>query len=121
MDKKEKAIDDFANALENLNDDDAKFQAYFQKGICLRRLGDLKNSIQDLLNATKLKEKSAAAHNNLGLSYFESGDYNDAIDHYGKALKQVDGVTSVHYNNRGLAYYHDGKLEEALNDFNKAI
>jgi tetratricopeptide (TPR) repeat protein len=45
LDKKEKAIDDFANALENLNDDDAKFQAYFQKGICLRRLGDLKNSI----------------------------------------------------------------------------
>lgn len=54
-DKEEQAIDDFARALENQNMSEAeKFQAYFNKGICLRRLGDLKNSIDDLLNATKI-------------------------------------------------------------------
>jgi tetratricopeptide (TPR) repeat protein len=66
-----------------------------------------------------MNEKSPAAHNNLGLSYFESGQYTDAIDHYAKALKLE--TSSVHHNNRGLAYYHDGKLEEAKKDFDKAI
>jgi tetratricopeptide (TPR) repeat protein len=66
-----------------------------------------------------MNEKSPAAHNNLGLSYFEKGEYTLAIEHYAKALKLEE--TSVHYNNRGLAHYHNRSLEDAKKDFDKAI
>ena len=44
-------------------------------------------SITDLENAVKMDEKSSYAHNNLGLSFFESARYDDAITHYGKAIQ----------------------------------
>ena len=51
-----------------------------------------------------MKGDRASAHNNLGLSYFEKGEFEDALIHYSKAI----GIepTSVHYNNKGLANYH---------------
>jgi tetratricopeptide (TPR) repeat protein len=69
-----------------------------------------------------MDEKSSSAHNNLGLSFFESARYDDAITHYGKAI-QNDKMNnkSVLYNNRGLAYYHSRKLMEAKKDFDDAI
>jgi len=37
-------------------------------------------------------------------TYFEEGDYEDAITKYTKALK-VNPQDAIAYNNRGLAYY----------------
>lgn len=60
-----------------------------------------------------------SAHNNLGLSFFEYGEFDDALAHYKKAIEYEP--TSVHHNNRGLAYFHFDKLEDAKNDFDIAI
>lgn len=57
--------------------------------------------------------------NNLGLSYFENEDFDQALHMYTKAIKKEE--SAVHYNNRGLAYYHCDQLDAAEKDFNKAL
>ena len=66
-----------------------------------------------------LKGEKASAHNNLGLSYFEREDFEEALTEFTKAINLEPH--SFHYNNRGLAHYHIGKLEEAKSDYDKAI
>jgi Flp pilus assembly protein TadD len=39
-----------------------------------------------LKKAAELKNDRPSVHNNLGLSYFEKGDFEDALNHYGKAI-----------------------------------
>ena len=58
-----------------------------------------------------MRGDKASAHNNLGLSYFEREDFEDALNEFQKAIQLEPH--SFHYNNLGLAYYHIGKLEEA--------
>ena len=115
------AINDYKKALDTLQEPDYIYQAKFNRGICLRRRGPeyLDESIADLKKAVDMKNDRPSAHNNLGLSYFEKGDFEDALIHYGKAI----GIeqSSVHYNNRGLANYHINKQEEAKADFDMAI
>lgn len=60
-----------------------------------------------------------SAFNNLGLSFFEKGDMDAAIEQYSQAIKLC--ASSVHYNNRGLAYYHTNDQSKALQDFNYAL
>ncbi len=59
----------------------------------------MKEAIKELKKSCELKNDSTSAHNNLGLTYFESGDYEEAISEFSKAI-QVDPHPN-HYNNRG--------------------
>lgn len=85
----------------------------------MRKLGRLDNSIEDLKKAVEMRGDKASAHNNLGLSYFEKGDYDEALNHFTKAISIEPHP--FHYNNRGLAFYHLKKYEEALKDYDEAI
>ena len=76
-------------------------------------------SINDFKDAIKMRNDRPSAHNNLGLSFFEHGEFDEALVHYKKAIELEP--SSVHYNNRGLAYFHFDKLEEAKKDFEEAI
>ena len=82
------AINDYKKAIELLSEPDYLYQARFNRGICLRRLGPeyLDDSITDLKKAVDMKNDRPSAHNNLGLSYFEKGEFEDALIHYGKAI-----------------------------------
>ena len=107
LDNVEAAIKSYNDALTNLDPNsqpDYFYQAKFNRGICYRRLGKLQESITDLKAACQLKAEKASAQNNLALSYFENEDFEEALNHYGKAI-QID-PSAVHFNNRGLAYYH---------------
>jgi tetratricopeptide (TPR) repeat protein len=66
-----------------------------------------------------MRNDRPSAHNNLGLSFFEHGEFDEALVHYRKAIELEP--SSVHYNNRGLAYFHFDKLEDAKTDFETAI
>jgi tetratricopeptide (TPR) repeat protein len=72
----------------------------------------LDKSIEHLKKACELRIDRASAYNNLGLSYFENGDYKDSLSHYNKAISLEP--SSVHYNNLGLANYQLNQLEDAL-------
>ena len=43
-------------------------------------------SIKDFKKAIETKGEKASAYNNLGLSYFESGEFEDALTQYRKAI-----------------------------------
>jgi len=126
LDRVEEAVNDYEAALSPNITQEAEhtFQARFNMGICLRRLGPhrLNDSIDNLKKAAEMKNDRAAVHNNLGLSYFERGEPGDqelALEHYKKAQQQEK--SAVHFNNKGLAHYHLDDLESALHEFNMAI
>lgn len=79
LNKLEDAIVDYEEALKILSEPEYIYQTRFNKGICLRRLCRLDESIEDLKKATDLKGDRPPALNNLGLSYFENHNYEEAI------------------------------------------
>ena len=119
LDKLEEAVDDYQTALKNLSDTGLQYQASFNMGVCLRRMGKLDQSIEELKKAVGLKNDKSGAHNNLGLSYFEKEDYDEALNEFTKSIALEQHP--FHYNNRGLAYYHIGQNELAQKDFDEAI
>lgn len=106
------------------NDKSQNTNVYFCRynlGINLRKLGELDSSIIELKEAITLQadKASASVFNNLGLTYFEKNEMDNAAIEFGKAIKQ--DPQAVHYNNRGLAYFHENLLSPALDDFDKAL
>ena len=83
------AIIDYKKAIDLLQEPEYSYQARFNRGICLRRLGSehLEESILDLKKAIDIKGDRASAYNNLGLSQFEKGDFDDALTMYTKAIQ----------------------------------
>lgn len=86
MEKLEEAIDDYNKAQDLLSDNANLYLTRFSKGICLRRLGRLEASIEDLKKAVEYRNDKASAHNNLGLSYFEKEDWEEALNEFTKAI-----------------------------------
>jgi tetratricopeptide (TPR) repeat protein len=103
----------------------------YNLGITLRRVGRLDQSIEQLKKATDVQPNKAPAHNNLGLSFFENEDWDDAISSYTKAISlEMQAVNelgvskenlSFYFNNRGLAYYHLRNFSDAIKDYDEAI
>jgi tetratricopeptide (TPR) repeat protein len=66
--------------------------------------------------------------NALGLAEYEAGNYEEAIEHYNKAIESDPNNAEV-YHNRGLAYFKLGKMgwgdvevvAKAIPDYTKAI
>lgn len=124
MERYEEAIKDYEKAIEYPHDSHV-YHTYYNKGICLRKLGRLDKSIDDLKKAVDMKPDNPNAHNNLGLSYFENKEFDEALTEYTKAIQHSNidkntaldekkkAETALHYNNRGLAYLHLEKLLEA--------
>lgn len=65
------------------------------------------------------------------MSYYESGDWEEALTSYTKAINieqqtagEIGGskeYLSLYLNNRGLAHYHTRSYEDAMKDYNDAI
>jgi hypothetical protein len=60
------------------------------------------------------------AHNNAGLTFYNAGSYEYAIEEFTQAISASPEFT-IAYNNRGVAYAQLGKFDLALNDFNQAL
>jgi len=63
---------------------------------------------------------SATDYLKQGVTLFEEGKYEQAIDEYTKAIELDPNLTDAYYN-RGLAYLMTKQYDLALADFNKAI
>ena len=66
--------------------------------------------------------------NNMGLVYNAQGDYEKALEYYGKALEISERTlgndhpdTATTYNNMGLAYQAQGEYEKALEYYGTAL
>ena len=85
----------------------------------LRELGNYERAEADYKQAIKV-QPSAALHNSLGKTYFDSRRATEAIPHYNKAI-EMDPTKSEFYANRGAAHGSLNQLNMALADLSKAI
>ena len=79
----EKGITDFMKAKETVKSssdkENNKYRILLNLGINLRRVGRAKESIQYLQAAVTIKPQAPQGYNNLGLSYYETMELQDAI------------------------------------------
>ncbi|MBY0526205.1 MAG: tetratricopeptide repeat protein [Gemmataceae bacterium] len=80
-----------------------------------RRLSKAKNTQEE-----ERRQVRAAAYFARGRSYFEAGEYGQAIDQFTKAI-QMDPRDAVAYFNRGLAYVAQTEYQEAIADYTSAL
>ena len=116
----------------------------FQLGVTQRRIANsqtdgtasreelLTKSIDNLKLACSLCPNEPTYSNNLGLSYFESEQFDLALQAYDGAIHlEVEKIKndggrswenlSFYHKNLGLALYHQGDMERALEEYEKAI
>ena len=60
------------------------------------------------------------AYNNLGLTFLEKGQAEEALEQFQKALEINPNYAEAH-TNLGLAFFQKGQAEEALEQFQKAL
>jgi tetratricopeptide (TPR) repeat protein len=78
------------------------------------------NSITLFEHTIKSTSNNFVAHNNLGFSLAQKGNYNEAIVHYRKAIQIVPGF-GLSYENLGFISYKQGNFQEAIFHYQNAI
>jgi tetratricopeptide (TPR) repeat protein len=74
---------------------------------------------QDFERAAKLKPDYAEAFNNLGVVYYQLGEYRKAINRYKSALSIRDSASF--HSNLGSVYFAQKKLPLAMNEYMLAL
>jgi protein O-mannosyl-transferase len=86
-----------------------------------RQEASVYKDLPTLWNDTLAKNPSCwLAHNNLGLALARRGEFNEAIDHYRKALEFKPDYVESHIN-LGAALAGHGQIGEAIEHYRKAV
>ena len=103
-------------------------QDYIQSARSNRRMGRLKEAIDDVQMALEREPKSAAALNLLGVLYIDTSDYDRAIETFEKIKKgKVDSSISIgaaeymFHRNFGEAYLGKKMWKEAKEEFTQCL
>ena len=92
--------------------------------VCLvltrRQIGYWKDSETLFRHALAVTRDNSVAHNNLGSALLKSGQVDEAIDHFQKALKLVPGFARPHYN-LGIVLLGSGRGDEAIDQLQAAL
>jgi len=145
----QKGIADFQKALDlcksqERGDAQFKYKVNLNLGINLRRVGNAVESRKYLQEAANTNKPQAL--NNLGLTLYELGEWEEAVVQYQKAITAEEAVVgkpgekfpggpelkpnekkpmkeylSLYYNNKGLANYHAGNYDLAEEDYKLAM
>jgi tetratricopeptide (TPR) repeat protein len=89
----------------------AKF--YNKRGLQRQNAGSYQGAIEDYQRLLELSPQNATALNLMGVCYYYSKDYKNAVAYYEKAYEFDDSNTSIFLNNMGMAYSKMGKLNKA--------
>lgn len=96
---------------------------YGNLALCYMKMGDYQQAEEEFKYAIYLNPQSSKAHSDLGFLYFEEGNYNGAIEQWGKIL-EIDPDFSENYiilTNLGVVYEKKEMLDEALEYFVQAL
>lgn len=88
-------------------------EAYTQRGLCYRDIGEIENSVSDFLKALEIDGEDANAHFNLGVNYLIMEKSNLAEESFDQAIEFSDEKPQ-YYNYKGLALYMSGQYEQCL-------
>lgn len=69
---------------------------------------------------SSLSRRTPMDYNNRGLMYFHSGQIEEAIGNYNRALELNPNLAAA-YNNRANCYVNQGELVDALVDYDRAL
>ena len=113
-----------AAAIEVYNhiiaEDPRHVAAYNNRGIAIKRSGNLKQAIDDLTTVISLDPQMIDAYNNRGTTWGMMGKYTKAMADFTAAI-DIDPYHATAYANRGFAKALVGKHAAAIIDYNKAI
>jgi serine/threonine protein kinase/Flp pilus assembly protein TadD len=96
------------------------FWLNFDLGRELSRRKDHAGALRYCSAAVSLRPDSAAAHTNLGSALADTGQLDEAIQEYQRAL-DVDLTYAKVHNNLGTALEAKGQLDEAIAEYRKAL
>lgn len=89
-----------------------------KKGVNLGLEGKYEEAEKILKKALKEEPNNPVILNNIGLTYYKRGVYNEAIKFYKHALKVSDSTSLMAAMNLGLTYYEQMDYARALNIMN---
>jgi Tfp pilus assembly protein PilF len=93
-------------------------EAHNLLGVAYDKKGFSDRARDSFERAVKMKE-DADTLNNLGFSFYQSGNYRAAVDRLKRAAKMAPNDERI-LNNLGLAYCRLGKIDEAYKAFSRA-
>ncbi len=106
---------------ENIPPQDLAIQKHLDRGIQFGKEGDFEKAISEFKEVLKLDPKNIHAYNNIGVAYFRTGDLDEAIAYYTKAIDLGLADANMYFF-RGQMY---GKYKQedakAIKDYSKAI
>ncbi|MCE3260826.1 MAG: tetratricopeptide repeat protein 6 [Bacteroidetes bacterium] len=112
------AIDAYTILIEN---NALKSDYFLNRGFCYFKLKDYVNAEKDYLHAlTFPTTASDIIYDNLSLLYFETGNYQKAIEWSTKRI-QMNPKNHVAYIDRGLSYRQLKKYKDAEKDYNTSL
>ncbi|MBQ8047623.1 MAG: tetratricopeptide repeat protein [Prevotella sp.] len=128
-------MQDYNDAITDLSAildiDNNSCLAYWQRAVCQSMLNQFNKAhgiesklnagkVQlDLTHAIEINPQNPYLYYNRGNHYFQTSDYNRAIDDYTKAI-ELDSRLAEAYYNRGLSHIQAGHKLEGIADLSKA-
>ena len=94
--------------------------AYNNRGVTRKALGDMAGAIQDYMEALRLAPQMDEAYNNRATARSLTGDLDGALQDYTEAIR-LNPQNALAYYNRGNAYLARGELPAAIGDFTEGI
>lgn len=108
----ESAIEHFDNALVLKPEQEDLPYIYSYKGSCLKDLERVDEAIETLIRGLQEDEERPDLHNTLGVCYFKKQEYENAINHFKRAV-DLNPASGIDYANLGVNYHKTGENELA--------
>ena len=97
---------------------------YCRKGLAAQKAGNHDLAIDHFSRCINQGDLTvgqfASAHYNRGNSYYQKGNYNQAISDYTDAIRHNPSFAKA-YDNRGVAYLLMGDYDQAIQNYDEAI
>jgi len=117
-------LDQFEKSLEYhekaINEDPTNHQAYVNRGIAYRLMGDYGKAAESYQKALTLAPDYAELHASMGALAIFQEDYETGIRHLERAI-ELDESVAVAHSNLALAYAFVGRFDEADEELSKAV
>lgn len=115
----QKALDFYNEAIGIYNKDPG---AYYNRGLANQELGNHLDAVDDFKKSMTMDGKmyKANTHYNIGWSYSELKDYDNALIHFNKAI-EIKPKEGYFYAYKGDTLLELGKEEEACSNYLKSF
>jgi tetratricopeptide (TPR) repeat protein len=103
-----------------ISEDPKNHQAYVNKGVVYRLMGDYDQAAKLYSKALELAPDYAELHASMGALAIFQGDYQVAVDHLERAVA-LDDTLAIAHSNLAVAYASVGRFDEADRELKKAV